>query len=223
MFFIFLILNFGISCLNARSAGRVWSESKAVGGALRFNAVIAYAMAVAGFTMVYGVVIILLLPVILPLFMEIEPDALWSVQQLTNDLLYLMIGAFAIPTGFYIWYMNFISFWRRRSLSEGLRLSWNTFATIRNTISFARHAPSALGRVVGAFTGSGSGERSGGGGRSRGRSDGKGAIVMIAALLVVLALLGGWMTASAIMHRADAAHDYFNGMRCYDEPVRANS
>jgi len=40
MFFIFMILNFVISWMNAKAAGRVWSESKAIGGTLRVNAVI---------------------------------------------------------------------------------------------------------------------------------------------------------------------------------------
>jgi len=201
MFFIFMALNFGISWINARAAGKVWSESKEIGGMLRFNAIIAYAMAIAGFTMIYALILILLAPYILPLFLEISPEELWDVMTLTNDLLFLMIGAFIVPTGFYVWFTSAVMFWKRRNLGGGLRLGWNTFAMIRNTAVFARHAPSAFGRISKALFG--------GGGRG---NRGKGGAALVAVFLIILALLGGYLTASAIMKKADERHDLFEGL-----------
>jgi len=207
MFFIFMALNFGISWINARAAGKVWSESKEIGGALRIHAVIAYAMAIAGFTMVYCTILILLAPYILPLFLEISPEQMWDVMQLTNDLLFVAIGMFIVPTGFYIWFTNMVSFWKRRNLGDGMRLGWNTFAMVRNTAVFARHAPSAFGRISKALFG-GRGNR------------GKGGIAMLAIFLIIIALLGGYLTASAIMKKADEHYDMFDG---YEIPNETNT
>ena len=206
MAFLFLILNFGISWMNARGAGRIWSESKELGGMLRVHAVVGYGMAIAGFTMVYGSILIMLLPQILPaLIRDISPETLFGIQQLSNDLLYILIVTFVVPTGFFIWFTNFVSFWRRRSLAEGLRLTWNTYAQIRNTVSVARHAPDVLRRITNVLFG-------------RRRSSGKGAIILIAILVVILAIIGGWLTASAIMHKADSDYDLLEGLTCQDTP-----
>ena len=207
MAFIFLILNFGISWMNARGAGRIWSESKELGGMLRVHAIVGYGMAIAGFTMVYGSILIMLLPYILPMIIhDIDPETLFAVQQLSNDLLYILIVTFVVPTGFFVWFTNFVSFWRRRSLAEGLRLAWNTYAQIRNTVSVARHAPDVLRRITNAFFG------------GRRRNSGKGAIILMAIFVIILAAIGGWLTASAIMHKADKDYDLLEGLTCQGTP-----
>jgi len=205
MFFFMMILNFAISWMNARSAGKIWSESKAVGGMLRFHAIAAYALAILGFTMVYGIILIMLIPVVLPMFTDISPEVLWSATQLANDILFLLIAIFIIPLGYYAWFTSFIAFWRKRGLANGLTLGWNTFANIRNTITVARHAPSAIRRIAETLFG--------------GKKEGKGAIIAIAMFAIIMAIIGGWLTASAIMHKADEQHDFFEGMRCKDDPA----
>jgi hypothetical protein len=201
MLFLLLALNFGISWFNAKGAGKVWSESKELGGMMRFHAVIGYAMAIAGFTMVYGVLLTMILPYILPLLMEIDQEDMWSIQQLANDMLYILIGTFIVPAGFYIWFKNVVSFWRRRNLREGMRLGWNTYAQIRNTVNFARNAPDVLGRISKALFG-----------KSGKDSKGKTVLVKAAVFVVLLAILGGWLTASAIMHKEDKKYDLFEGI-----------
>ena len=204
MFFLILILNFVISCMNARGAGRIWSESKAVGGMLRVHAIAAYALSILGFTMVYGILIVMLMPTLLPMFMDISPDDLWSATQLASDMMFILTAAFIIPLGYFAWFTSFVSFWRRRSLATGLGLAWNTFANIRNTMIVARHAPSAMRRISETLL--------------KGRRDGRTLIIKIALFAVILAVIGGWLTASAIMHRADESHDFFEGMHCHDDP-----
>jgi hypothetical protein len=199
-----LVLNFAISWMNARSAGRIWSESMAVGGALRFHAMAAYALAVMGFTMVYGIILVMLMPAVLPMLMDINPEALWSTTRLANDMLFILIALFILPLGYYAWFTSFVAFWRRRGLANGLSLGWNTYANLRNTITIARHAPSAVRRISDALF--------------RGRRQGKGAIVAVALFVIIMAIIGGWLTASAIMRRADESCDFFEGMHCHDDP-----
>ena len=207
MTFVFLISNFGISWLNAREAGRIWSESKELGGMLRVHAIVGYGMAIAGFTIVYGAILILLLPYILPLIIQnIRPETLFGIRQLSNDLLYILIVTFVVPAGFFVWFTNFVYFWRRRSLAEGLRLAWNTYAQIRNTANAARHAPDVVNRIANVLFG------------GRRRNSGKGAIVLIAILVIILAAIGGWLTASAIMHKADKNYDLLEGLTCQGTP-----
>ena len=58
-----LALNFMISWANANYVGRYWSESKEVGGSFRVYIVVGYIMAIAGFTMVYGYILVLVAPI----------------------------------------------------------------------------------------------------------------------------------------------------------------
>ena len=62
-----LALNFIISWANANYVGRYWSESKEVGGSFRAYIVVGYIMAIAGFTMVYGYILLLISPFFLQL------------------------------------------------------------------------------------------------------------------------------------------------------------
>jgi hypothetical protein len=207
MFVFFLILNFCISWYNARTVGRVWSESKQIGGMLRVNAVIGYAMSIIGFTMVYGCVLLMALPSVLPMFVDLSQAELYDAAQLSSDLLYLLVGAFIIPTGFGIWFSSMMSFGRRRSFGRGMRFGWNTYAQMRNTINYMRAAPSAFGRVIEAFGGKKSGGSFGRNSKSGGKKKNDGVIAIAALLVVALAVCGGWFTASTIMKRADAKYD----------------
>jgi hypothetical protein len=98
-----------------------------------------------------------------------------------------------IPTGIIIWINSLITFWKHKSLATGGIAAWNTFANVRNVISASRNLPSALSRLV----------------DSAKRTKGNGAIVILAIAIVLLAILGGYFTASAIMKRADRKYDLF--------------
>jgi hypothetical protein len=53
MLFLLLILNFAISWFNAWSVGRVWTESKMIGGFFRMTVWCGAIMSACGFTWVY--------------------------------------------------------------------------------------------------------------------------------------------------------------------------
>jgi len=191
---LLLVLNFIISWSNAKCCGRYWSESKIEGGWFRFNVVIGYIMAIAGFTMVYGSILLLLLPYILPLIPAFENVDMTALLELTSDLLYILIATAVVPTGFFIWFQSLANFWKHKTLGNGLTAGWNTYAQIRNTVNAARELPSAFGRVSKALFG---------GKKKKSET----MIVMFAIFVVILAICGGYFTASAIMKKADREYD----------------
>lgn len=193
---LLLTLNFMISWANASYVGRYWSESKEVGGSFRAYIVVGYIMAIAGFTMVYGYILLLISPIILQLA-EVEQETILLFEQLASDLIYLFCVATIIPTGFYIWIRSLKNFLERKTLANGLTAGWNSYAQIHNMVSVARNAPSALGRVAKVLFG----------GRSKKKDN---TIVVLAAIFVlIIAIFGGYFTASAIMKKADREYDMF--------------
>lgn len=200
-----LALNFIISWANASYVGQYWSESKEIGGGFRAYIISGYVMAIAGFTMVYGYILLLISPVFLQMA-NVSQDVILQFQQLASDLIYLFSIATIIPTGFYIWLRSMKNFWEKKNLSNGLTAGWNTYAQIHNTVSAARNAPSALGRVAEALFG----------GKGKKKSDTL--VVMCAIFLLILAIFGGYFTASAIMKKADREYDMFGDLQKRKQP-----
>lgn len=194
---LLLLVNFLISWGNASYCGRYWSESKTTGGFFRFNVIIGYIMSIAGFTMVYGCVLLLALPYVLPLFIELEPNQLMEIMQLSNDLLYILIAMAIIPTGFFIWFQSLATFWKKKNISNGLTAGWNTYAQIKNVVNASREMPSAISRVTSALFG----------GKGKKKSDT--IVIMVAIFVLILAICSGYFTASSIMKKADRKYDAF--------------
>lgn len=195
-----LALNFIISWANANYVGRYWSESKEVGGSFRAYVVVGYIMAIAGFTMVYGYILLLISPLFLQMA-KVDQETILMFEQLASDLIYLFCVITMIPTGFYIWIRSLKNFWEKKTLANGLTAGWNSYAQIHNTISVARNAPSALGRVVEALFG----------GKSKKKDNT--VIVLCAIFVLILAIFGGYFTASAIMKKADREYDMFADLK----------
>jgi hypothetical protein len=74
--------------------------------------------------------------------------------------------------------------------------AWNTYAMTRNVVSAARNVPSALGRIMSSVK----------------NQKGNAALILLAVVIVLIAILGGYFTASAIMKRADKKYDLFNAV-----------
>jgi hypothetical protein len=188
---IMLVVNFGISWWNARSVGKMWSESKAIGGFPRVLTVSGYIMAVAGFTIVYVTILMFIVGYVGPRF-GLSYDTAYTLLSLIGDLSYVLIMAAIIPTGIIIWINSLIVFWRHKSLRTGGVALWNTFATVSNVISATRNMPSAINGIKRALS-----------------SDrGNGNIVILALIIVLAAILGGYFTASAIVHKQDREYDF---------------
>ena len=191
-----LVLNFMISWANASYVGRYWSESKEVGGSFRVYIVVGYIMAIAGFTMVYGYILLLVSPVFLQMA-KVDQDTILMFEQLSSDLIYIFCVVTMIPTGFYIWIRSLKNFWEQKTLSSGLTAGWNSFAQIHNTVSAARNAPSALERIGKSLFG------------GKSKKKGNTIVILCAIFVLILAIFGGYFTASAIMKKADREYDMF--------------
>ena len=195
-----LALNFMISWANAKYVGRYWSESKEIGGSFRTYIVVGYIMAIAGFTMVYGYILLLISPFFLQMA-KVNQDTILMFEQLSSDLIYIFCVVTMIPIGFYIWIRSLKNFWEQKTLSSGLTAGWNSIAQIHNTVSAARNAPSAIERITKAFFG----------GKSNKKDNT--IIVLCAIFVLILAIFGGYFTASAIMKKADREYDMFDDLQ----------
>ncbi len=191
-----LALNFIISWANSTYVGRYWSESKQVGGSFRVYIIVGYIMAIAGFTMVYSYILLLITPFILEIA-EVDRETILLFEQFASDLVYLFCVITIIPTGFYIWIRSLKNFFEQKTLSTGLTAGYNTFAQLHNTIDMARNAPSALGRVIETLFG------------GKGKKKDNTIIILCGILILILAIFGGYFTASAIMKKADREYDMF--------------
>ena len=205
--FLLLALNFAISWSNASYVGRYWSESKQVGGSFRVYMVTGYIMAIAGFTMVYGYILLLVSPYILPL-LKVSQETILAVQSLSADLIYLFCVATIIPTGFYIWIRSLKTFFEEKTLSAGLTAGWNTFAQVHNVVNAAREVPNALSRIADALLGKGK------------KKNDKTIIVVLAILIIAVAIFGGYFTASYIMKKADREYDMFSELEATHPELR---
>lgn len=157
-------------------------------------------MAIAGFTMVYGYILLLISPFFLQMT-NVGKETILMFIQLSSDLLYLFCIVTMIPTGFYIWIRSLKNFWERKTLANGLTAGWNSYAQIHNTVSAARNAPSAISRVAKALFG----------GKSKKKDNT--IIVLCAIFVMILAIFGGYFTASAIMKKADREYDMFDELQ----------
>jgi hypothetical protein len=187
-------LNFGISVWNANSVGKIWTEAKYIGGGVRVLAVCGYIMAVAGFTMVYSIIIIAIIGATNG-FGYLSPANAQVLLNFISDLSYILIATAVIPTGIIITINSVITFWKRKTLRGGLMAGWNTFATVSNVVNATRAMPSAFGRIASSV-----------------RSNRDSGVIVLAILIVALCVLGGYFTTSAIVKRADRKYDLFSSV-----------
>ena len=200
-----LALNFIISWANATYVGRYWFASKKVGGSFRAYIVAGYIMAISGFTMVYAYILLLIFPFFLQMA-KVNQETILMFEQLASDLVYLFCVITIIPTGFYLWIRSLKKFWEEKTLANGLSAGWNTYAQSHNTMSVSRNAPSAFRRVSRALLG-GTGKNNTE--KNKSEKDNSG-IVLYAFLLLILAILGGYFTATTIMLKAARKYRKYN-------------
>jgi hypothetical protein len=185
------VVNFAISVWNAHSVGKIWTESKYIGGWVRVVEVSGYIMAVVGFTMVYTIIILSIISATKGLgYLSAESSE--TLLQFIGDLSSLLIATAIIPTGIIITINSHIAFWKRKSLRGGIMAGWNTFATVSNVVNASRAMPSAFGRIL-----------------STAKNSRNGGIILLAIIVVALCVLGGYFTASAIVKRSDKQYDLF--------------
>ena len=180
-----MILNLIISFLNARNVGRVWAESKAVGGWVRVLTWCGAIQSAVGFTFVYAIVIA-----------YIAVSTGYLPPQMLNvlmSLVYLLIIIPAIGSGILITIQSWINFARDKSLMNLGMAGWNTFAQAYNTYNAIQSFGPALDTVQEGLGGLFDGD---------GDSDNSSLRVI---LLAAIVLLAGVMTTTVIIRRYEAS------------------
>jgi hypothetical protein len=185
---ILLVLNFGISWFNARSVGRSWADSRAIGGWPRFMVWCGAVMSASGFTWCYlgGLCLIATAMGFLPM----------RYVQVALELGYVVIILPVLGSGIAIWMDSVTTAWRRRDAASIGVAGWNTYATAHDACEAATTLP-------GIFKDLGSGF-------SEGDDDAEGKLLYFAVLIVVLALCGGIFTTMAIVR--STARKYARGV-----------
>ena len=101
-----MILNLVISFLNARNVGKVWAESRAVGGWIRLLAWCGAIQSAVGFTFVYAIVV-----AYIAVSTGYLPPQLMGVML---NLIYLLIIIPLIGSGIFITIQSWINFAREK-------------------------------------------------------------------------------------------------------------
>lgn len=116
-------------------------------------------------------------------------------------MLFIVVGFPIVSSGLFIWLRGLQITWENRTVRNIATSGWNSYAQIHNTVSYMREAPNALAKIIDAFSGSG---------KSKSSSKKESNAAIAALILVVLAALSGYFTASAIMKKADKEYDAYS-------------
>lgn len=180
-----MILNVVISFFNARNVGKIWAESKAIGGWVRVLAWAGAVQSAVGFTYVYAVIV-----AYIAVSTGYISTALFSVLM---NLVYVMIIVPLIGSGLIIAIQSWINFAREKSLMNLGVAGWNTFAQAYNMYNAVQSFGPALASV-----------QEGLGGLFDGDSDSDNSAARVL-LLAAIVLLAGILTTSVIIRRYEAS------------------
>jgi len=200
MIVIFLVLNFVLSIFNAWSVGRSWVEARAAGGWARFMSWMGATMASVGFSWCY---LVILAYAAGPAGSHKLPPT-YVNGMFSLGYLILLVPLFG--SGLAITLDSWAYFWRKRDFTSGAVAGWNTLADVYNAYEAARAVPGAWDAVKEMFKGSSS--------SSSDEDSAKGKLLLIALALCLCALVGGALTAAAIIRTVAAAKAFERRVAC---------
>lgn len=180
LLFGLLLLNIGISAWNAYSVGAYWTESKIIGGWMRFVTWCGAVMSACGFTWSYFVIA----SMIGVSTGKLDPES----AQLMFELGYLVIILPVIGSGLGITAHSIAVVYRSRRFGDIAIAGYNTFAQAHNMYRAAKDAPGILQHVIDGL------------GKKKSSKDSGGVVVV---LLVIIMLCAGALTTAAIVRWAD--------------------
>ncbi|MCA9340671.1 MAG: hypothetical protein KDA17_07175 [Candidatus Saccharibacteria bacterium] len=187
-----LILNVAISIWNCYAAGTAWKDTMAFGST--FDKVLLWSAAIqsgVGFSMP----ILLVLAYGSTYFLTggaeptMSPAEAQEFMQAIFSLWYVAVIFPILGSGLAIWIHSIRAAFQRRDFASIATAGWNTFAQVHNTISAVENLGGALGNV-GDFFGKALNSKGG---------DGKGKAGILLILIVVLALVAGFMITFALI------------------------
>ena len=183
MIFLMILVNIGISFWNAKEAGKIWAESKGVGGWVRVLTWCAVIQSAIGFTYAYAIII----GALAYNFGYISPYTF----RLLMDLTYVLIIIPALGSGLAITIHSWIAFAREKSLMNLGTAGWNTFAQAYNMYNAYQSFGEAFLNVADGLGSIGDGDSDNNSYR--------------AILLVLIAALAGIFTTMTIVQRYAAS------------------
>ena len=186
-----LVLNVLISIWNCYAVGTAWKDTMAFGG--WFNKTLLWSGVVqsgVGFSMPILIALGLITVSVLTGGAEpaLTPEEGAEMMQAIFSLWYVAVIFPILGSGLAIWAHSLREAYRRRDFASIATAGWNSFAQIHNTVSAVNNLGGALGSV-GDFFGKALG----------GKGDGKGKAAILVVVLVVIALIGGFMIAIGLV------------------------
>jgi len=142
---LLVVVNFGISWLNAWSCGRSWADSKAIGGWPRVVVWSAAIMSACGFTWCYLIVA----AIALGAAGSLPPDYVRGALELGYVIIILPV----LGSGLAIWIDSVTTAWRERSFGNVAVAGWNTFAQAHNMYEAANTLPGVFSHLGELFEG----------------------------------------------------------------------
>ena len=185
---LIVVLNGGLSWLNAYVCGRSWEESKACGGIIRLVVWCTAIQSAIGFSSLLVLALIYVVHDNLPTyFTDVYYQGAISLWYMS--IIFPMIGA-----GFAITVESWVAAYRDASLLKLSNAAWNTFAQIHNT---ARAVESMGGAFSAANNAFGSAFNLSGDSKDDGTATVAGLMIML--VVVSFSLVGGALITAAII------------------------
>jgi len=190
MMILIVMLNGGLSWLNASVCGRSWEESKACGGIIRLLVWCTAIQSAIGFSSILVLALIYVVHDNLPgYFTDVYYQGAISLWYLS--IIFPMIGA-----GLAITVESWVAVYRDASLLRLSNAAWNTFAEIHNTAKAVESMGGAFSAVSDALSAPfNSSSDSNGDGTASVASVG----LTLMLLVVLFALIGGVLMTAAII------------------------
>lgn len=187
IFFVWF-LNLGISAWNAYVVGKSWPYTKQIGGWTHLVTWSGYVMSVCGFSWCF------LIPFALLCYVNqwagFDSQALIACMNLG----YIILAPMICLSGVFIWVDSLIQAWKQKTFTSFAVAGWNTFAQVYNTYEVFTTIGPAFNNVSSFFSSSGS--------KSNGNdndSDSKDNLILLVIIIVILAILLGFVVATAIV------------------------
>lgn len=205
MILLFIVLNFALSWYNSYKVGSSWSEAESVGGSLYVSTWIGYIFSISGFSFVYWYILVKILPYVIPYLIESEealtPSDFAYLAHAANLIGYALICFGLCNLIFTIYFNSFLHYGRFGYFDS---VYYHRYYVIGSHHHY-HHSSFSSGRGVsgGGFGRSGKKSSS----SSSGKKDGLGLLVFLA---LIVAILGGFLTARLIKNNADEEHEMYD-------------
>ena len=186
-----LLLNVIIAVWNCYAVGVAWKDTMALGGwfdkLLLWSGIIQSGV---GFSMPILLGLTYLATAYLTAGQEptLTPEEGAALFQSIFSLWYVAIILPILGSGLAIWAHSLRVAYQRRDFASIATAGWNSYAQIHNTVSAVRHLGGALGNVGELFSDA-----------LDSKGDSKGKVAILAILLVLLSLVGGFSITFALV------------------------